>query len=251
MRLHPALNGARACIFDAGGTLVHPDWPRLSRIAEEASGQPFEAMEMSRAFGEMLRTVGLEMQRADFVLAEEMKRPHWTFRRMYGALGLDEVTCDRLVERLAHAHLEQHLWCGVDSEVPRVLDELKRHGLVLAVISNTEDGRLIDSLDASGITTRFDLLLDSHLVGHRKPDAAIFRLALERLELEADEAAYVGDSYVHDALAAKAVGLRGILLDVLDLHPESVCPRVRSLSELIEQESEGRIQLPEEVTPDS
>ncbi|MDQ3173850.1 MAG: HAD-IA family hydrolase, partial [Acidobacteriota bacterium] len=144
------------------------------------------------------------------------------------------------------AHLERHLWSGIDPEVPRVLDELKRQGLLLAVISNTEDGRLIDSLDASGITDHFDLLIDSHLVAHRKPDAAIFRLALERLELEAHEAAYVGDSYVHDALAARAIGMRGILLDPLDLHPESVCPRVRSLSELIEQESEVRIQESEE-----
>src|SRR6266536_954630 len=97
-----------------------------------------------------------------------------------------------------------------------MLDELKKQGLILAVISNTEDG----------------LLIDSHLVGHRKPDAAIFRLTLDRLGIEAHEAAFVGDSYVHDALAARAIGLRGILLDPLDLHPESVCPRIKSLDEL-------------------
>lgn len=230
--LHPALKGARACIFDAGGTLVHPDWLRLSRIAKEVSGRSFESGEMGRAFGEMLRAVGIEMQREGFVLPDEMKRPHWTFRRMYSALGLDEATCEGLIERLAASHVERHVWCGIDHEAPLVLDELKRQGLIVAVISNTEDGRLIDSLGAAGIADRFDLLIDSHLVGHRKPDAAIFRLTLERLELEAHEAAYVGDSYAHDALAARAVGLRGILLDPLDLHPESVCPRIKSLGEL-------------------
>lgn len=230
--LHPSLKGARACIFDAGGTLVHPDWPRLSRIAEEVLGRSFESSEMSRAFGEMLRLVGIEMQREGFVLPDEMKRPHWTFRRMYETLGLDAATCEGVMERLADSHLERHVWCGIDHEVPRVLDELKRQGLIIAVISNTEDGRLIDSLDASGIADSFDLLIDSHLVGYRKPDPAIFRLALERLELEAHEAAYVGDSYAHDALAAQKVGLRGILLDPLDLHPESICPRIRSLGEL-------------------
>lgn len=233
MTLHSALNGARACIFDAGGTLVHPDWFRLSSIAEKVSGQTFEGEEMGRAFGEMLRDVGVEMQREGFVLPDEMKQPHWTFRRMYGLLGLDDEACDKIVGQLAAAHFERHLWSGVDPEVSRILDELKRQGLLLAVISNTEDGRLTDSLAAAGIADRFDFLLDSHLVGHRKPDAAIFRLALERLNLAPDEAAYVGDSYVHDALAARAVGLRGILLDPMDLHPESVCPRVRSLNELI------------------
>lgn len=234
MTLHPALNDARACIFDAGGTLVHPDWLRLSSIAEKVSGRAFEGQAMGRAFGEMLRGVGVEMQREGFVLPDEMKRPHWTFRRMYGLLGLDDEACDKIVSQLSAAHLERHLWSGVDPEVPRILDELKRQGLLLAVISNTEDGRLTDSLAAAGIEDRFDLLLDSHLVGHRKPDSAIFRLALERLNVAPGEAAYVGDSYVHDALAATNVGLRGILLDPMDLHPESVCPRVRSLGELIE-----------------
>ena len=212
---------------------MHPDWPRLSCIAEEVSGRVFESCEMGRAFGEMLRSVGMEMQRKGFVLPDEMKRPHWTFRRMYSALGLDDANCAAIVERLAASHVERHVWCSVDPEAPAVLEELKRRGLIVAVISNTEDGRLIDSLHAAGISDYFDLLIDSHLVGHRKPDAAIFRLALERLELEAHEAAYIGDSYAHDALAARATGLRGILLDPLDLHPESICPRIRSLSELI------------------
>jgi HAD superfamily hydrolase (TIGR01549 family) len=232
VRLHSALVGARACIFDAGGTLVHPDWPRLSRIAEEVSGRCFEPREMGRAFGQMMRTVAVEMQREGFVLPEEMQRSHWTFRRMYGELGLDEAMTSGIVDRIAASHAERHIWCGVDPEAPRVLDELKRQGLILAVISNTEDGRLMDSLAASGISAGFDLLIDSHIVGLRKPDAAIFLLALDRLELRADEAAYVGDSYAYDALAARAIGLRGILLDPLDLHPESVCPRIKSLGDL-------------------
>jgi putative hydrolase of the HAD superfamily len=230
--LHPVLKGARACIFDAGGTLVHPDWPRLSLIAGDVSGHAFEVTEMSRAFGEMLKAVGIEMQAPGFVLPDEMKRPQWVFRRLYVALGLDETITDRVIERLEESHTERHIWCGTDPEVPRVLDELKRQGLIIAVISNTEDGRLLDSLAASGIADRFDLLIDSHLVGYRKPDEAIFRLALKRLALDAHQAAFVGDSYVYDALAAQAAGLRGILLDPLELHPDSVCPRIRSLREL-------------------
>lgn len=233
-KLHPALNGARACIFDAGGTLVHPDWPRLSRIAEEVTGRGFDTGEMARAFAEVIRKLGIDMQREGFVMPEELKKEHWTFRSVYRALGVDEKNCHNVMERVTSAHFERHIWSTVEPDAARVLAELKRQGLIVAVISNTEDGRLIDSLEACGISKQFDLLMDSHLVGHRKPDPAIFRLALERLGIEADEAAYVGDSYAHDALAACANGLRGILLDPLELHPESVCPRIRSLGELIE-----------------
>lgn len=231
--LHPSLNGARACVFDAGGTLVHPDWPRLAALAQEVSGRTFGADEMRRAFGEMLKCVGGQAQGGRVI---DQTGRHWTFRAMYGGLGLDETACESLVSVIDRAHAERHVWCGVDAEAAHVVKELKRAGLLVAVISNTEDGRLLDSLEAAGLGGLFDLTVDSHLVGCKKPDAAIFRLALGRLGVEASEAAFVGDSYAHDALAARAVGMRAILLDPLGLHTESVCPRIESLSELLSDE---------------
>jgi len=233
--LHPSLNGARACVFDAGGTLIHPDWGRLAALAEEAEGRRFEAEEMRRAFGEMLKAAGTGVQAPGAPALDQGSR-HWTFRGMYGGLGLDEGACERLVCRIDTAHAERHIWCGADPEAAHVVGELKRAGLLLAVVSNTEDGRLLDALEAAGLSEGFDLLLDSHLVGCRKPDPAIFRMALEGLGVEAGEAAFVGDSYAHDALPARAAGLRAILLDPLDLHPESVCPRIRALGDLLRGE---------------
>jgi HAD superfamily hydrolase (TIGR01662 family) len=230
--LHPSLRGARACIFDAGGTLIHPDWPRLAHFAAEEAGRAFGAEELQRSMREMLRTVGAEIQRSAVTPADEQRR-HWVFRRMYLGLGLDEQASERVVGRLDAAHDERHLWCGLDPDAPRVLEELRREGLLIAVISNTEDGRLRDALEAAGVAESFDLLIDSQLVGCRKPDAAIFLLALERLGLRPAEAAFVGDSYAHDALAAHAVGMRAVLLDPPGLHPESVCPRIAALGDLL------------------
>ena len=233
--LHPILNGARACVFDVGGTLVHPDWPRLAALAEEVAGRKFSDDEMRRAFGEMLKTVGAEVQKSNAPAAVERGR-HWTFRGMYGCLGLDGEACEALVGRIDLAHTERHIWCGVDPEAAHVVGELKRAGLLVAVVSNTEDGRLRDSLEAAGLADKFDLMVDSHVVGLRKPDPAIFGYALERLGVEPAEAAFVGDSYAHDALAARAVGMRAVLLDPLDMHPESVCPRIRRLGDLLRGE---------------
>lgn len=231
--LHPSLDGARACLFDAGGTLIHPDWPRLAGLAAESCGRTFEAAELERAFGEMLLAFNAEAQRPGYTKAADQARPHWTFRRAYRSLGLSDEACEQAIARLDAAHAERHVWCGPDPDAARVLEELRRRGLRLAVISNTEDGRLADALAAAGLADRFDLLVDSHLVGASKPDAAIFRYALERLGVGAGEAAFVGDSYAHDALAARAAGLRAVLLDPLDRHPESLCPRIRRLGELI------------------
>ena len=110
---------------------MHPDWERLAALAEGHAGRRFGADEMRRAFGEMLRGVG----------APEPGRPlinqsgrHWTFRAMYGGLGLDETSCESLVGRIDAAHAERHIWCGCDPEAPRVVDELKRRGLLVAVV---------------------------------------------------------------------------------------------------------------------
>lgn len=232
-RLHPSLQGARACVFDAGGTLVHPDWERLAALAEGHAGRRFGADEMRRAFGEMLKCVN-EPTPGGRVINQSGR--HWTFRAMYGGLGLDEAACESLVGRLDAAHAERHIWCGCDPEAPRVIDEIKRQGLLVAVISNTEDGRARDSLAAAGLAERFDVIVDSHLVGFKKPDPAIFRHALELLNVEPAEAVFVGDSYAHDALAARAAGLAAVLLDPLDLHPEAVCARIHRLGDLLPRE---------------
>ena len=233
LMLHPSLVGARACVFDAGGTLIHPDWPRLAALARETAGREFEAEEMRRAFGEMLKCAGGQTPTGRVI---NQSGRHWTFRAMYGGLGLDEATCESLVSGIDRAHSERNVWCLPDQEASRVLEELKREGLRLAVISNTEDGRASDALETAGLASYFELIVDSHLVGCKKPDPAIFRLALERLGVEAGEAAFVGDSYASDALAARDAGMRAILLDPLGLHPESVCPRVHGLGDLLRGE---------------
>jgi putative hydrolase of the HAD superfamily len=230
--LHPALRGVRAVLFDMGGTLVQPDWPRLAHVATAESGRTFNPTELERAMKEILCAVDLDLQMGRPLAADTRER-HWVFRRMYGALGLDTDACARLSPLLDAAHEERHLWSLLDPDAPRVLATLRQHGLRLAVISNTEDGRLADLLDLVELTTHLDLQLDSYIVGVRKPDAAIFQLALTQLGVAPHEAAFVGDSYGHDALAAQAAGLRALLLDPLDLYPDCACPRIRRLTDLL------------------
>lgn len=231
--LHPSLRGVRAALFDVGGTLVHPDWERLARLASVGTGREFVAGDLGRKFKEMMCAVDASMQRGD-PAPDDSRRRNWVFRRVYGALEIDEAVCETLSGQIDATHAERHLWSAPDPEAPGVLEALREAGLRIAVISNTEDGRLEELLDLVELKSHFDFLFDSHVIGERKPGAAIFQLALSRLELDPGEAVYIGDSYAHDALPALRLGMRAILLDPLDLYPESVCPRIRSLGELIE-----------------
>lgn len=230
LSLHPFLSGARAVLFDAGGTLAHPDWERIARLAKLETGGNFDPAEMQRRFYESLRAVDGRL--SEEAIRAHTRRPGWVFNDIFCALGVDEETCARLAVQILATHSEKHLWCGLDPDAPRVIMELKGAGLSIAVISNTEDGRLEEMLKLLEIAAHFDLLVDSHIVGLRKPDAAIFHYTLEQLNVAPHEAVYIGDSYGHDVLGAQNAGLRAILLDPLDLYRESDCQRIHALSEL-------------------
>ena len=80
------------------------------------------------------------------------------------------------------------------------IERLRAHGLALAVVSNW-DISLHERLDHLGIP-----VVTSADAGVRKPDPAVFRLALERLDVPASRTLHIGDTD-HDRDAAAAAGL--------------------------------------------
>jgi epoxide hydrolase-like predicted phosphatase len=58
----------------------------------------------------------------------------------------------------------------------------------------------------------FDDVVDSHQVGMRKPNLAIYRLALERLGATADRTAFL-DDIASNVAAAQAAGMVGVLVE--------------------------------------
>jgi HAD hydrolase, family IA, variant 1 len=52
----------------------------------------------------------------------------------------------------------------------------------------------------------FKTIIESAVVGFRKPDPQIFKLGVEALQLSADEVLVVGDSYKKDIIPAESIG---------------------------------------------
>ena len=98
-----------------------------------------------------------------------------------------------------------------------VLEELRRHGLKIGLVSNT--GRDLDAFLAHH-TLACDGALASGAHGWVKPHESIFRAVLERLGVQPDEAAMVGDSPQDDIEGARALGMRAFLLDRDARYPE-------------------------------
>ena len=230
--LHPAIKNQQAVLFDVGGTLVHPDWPRLGQLVQIETGILFTAAEMYKAFYAMLQDISSELKAG--INSRQEREAHWVFVETFRALGIDEAKCLSIRAHLAAAHQERHLWCEPDSEAATVLLHLKRAGLRVGVISNTEDGRVKESLTLANLASHFEFVIDSHLVGCSKPDAAIFEFALDQLRLKPQAVTYVGDSYGYDVIGARSAGLDPILLDRMNTYESEIgLTRIRSLSELL------------------
>src|SRR5262249_46932205 len=62
----------------------------------------------------------------------------------------------------------------------------------------------------AGLAPLFAVLVDSHCVGAKKPDPAIFRVALESLHATPETTVFVGDSLRRDREGARRTGMRFI-----------------------------------------
>ena len=59
----------------------------------------------------------------------------------------------------------------------------------------------------------FDLIVNSFEEGYLKDSTKLFDIALEKMDFEPSEVAYVGDSYEKDVLLAKQYGMKTIYLN--------------------------------------
>ena len=100
-----------------------------------------------------------------------------------------------------------------DDAVP-TLQRLRGAGFKLAIVSNW-DTPLDPLTERLGIAEYFDAIVASHdaRVRSEKPDPHIFNYALAAVNVSAEEAVHVGDTYGADIVGAEGVGIRPILLD--------------------------------------
>ncbi|MCC6237479.1 MAG: HAD family hydrolase [Dehalococcoidia bacterium] len=91
-------------------------------------------------------------------------------------------------------------------EVPTVLERLARH-YRLAIVSNGLGVEQRLKIEPLGLDRHIEVAAISSELGTRKPEPAIFRHALEQLDVAPGEAIHVGDDIGADVLGARAAGL--------------------------------------------
>ena len=157
------------------------------------------------------------------------------FDKVLEHAGIPPSAETRAAWAILHAyHRAENLWEWVPDDVLPALARLRALGLTLVVVSNA-NGRLRYLFDRLGLTSAFDVILDSHEWGVEKPDPRLFRIALEQAHADASRTIHVGDLYHIDVAGARAAGLKdAILFDAADLYPHADCRRVPSLAALVD-----------------
>lgn len=81
----------------------------------------------------------------------------------------------------------------------------------LAVVSDAQTAYAVPELHAVGLNSYFHPIIVSGDYGYRKPDVRLFQLALDQLEVQGEQAIFVGNDPFRDVFGARQSGMRTIL----------------------------------------
>jgi 2-haloacid dehalogenase len=201
------LNGIRACVFDAYGTLF--DFASAASACRDVLGDkvaPLNAMWRDKQLQyTWLRT--LQHAHADF----------WMVTRDALDYALDTLDiqepgiADRLM--LLYQTLEAF------PEVPAVLRRIKEAGLKTAILSNGTPQMLDEVVANAHLRPLLDHVLSVEEVGSFKTDPKVYQLAVDRLGVAKSEIIFQS-SNAWDAYAASAFGMRVVWCNRYRQRPE-------------------------------
>jgi len=211
----------RAVLFDLDGTLYDRD-AAMSELAHE----------QFTTFRERLNGVDEERFILRFIEIDEhgyASRPD-VYRRLGDEFGL--------ASGLTH-DLERHFWeayarrCEISSDTWSTLQALRTAGKTLGLITNGQTRWQTRKLEGLGLGSFFEVVLISEAEGVKKPEAAIFHRALDRIGVLPADAMFVGDHPEVDVRGAHDAGLVAVWKRVpywtLALHDVLVVDRLSEI----------------------
>jgi HAD superfamily hydrolase (TIGR01662 family) len=211
-RSHILKNRFAVVLFDLGSTLIYfdADW---TKIFPESTDRLLDS----------LRNAGLELEESVFLASfQEQIRAYYVeretefieyttayiLRRVLSDFGYPDPADALLRSALTEMYAVTQQYWKVEADAHQTLEQLKREGYRLGLVSNAGDDADVQRLiDNAGLRPYFDVILTSAAQGIRKPNPRIFWTALEDLNANPSQAAMVGDTLGADILGAKNAGV--------------------------------------------
>jgi putative hydrolase of the HAD superfamily len=223
----------RAVFFDVGETLVHvePSFAELFVTVLAGAGHERSLEDVREASAHIYaRFSEAARDRSMWTTSPERSRAFWTsvYERMLGAL---DVPNDDGIAATLHREFTRLENYVLFDDVRPTLARLEEAGLLLGIVSNFE-AWLEEWFGAHELVETFPVRVISGIEGIEKPDERIYRLALERAEVEPPESVYVGDNPEFDVEPPSSIGMFAVLVDRRDRFPDHPGTRIRDLREL-------------------
>lgn len=135
------------------------------------------------------------------------------FRRLLTATGTAATEAAASAAAETYRRRYRELRRAVPGAVPFLAALAAR--VKVGVVSNNLYDEQLDKLRVCGLEPFVEVLVVSERAGISKPDARIFRIALDALGAAADATVMVGDSWPADVAGARAAGLRAVWFNPL------------------------------------
>lgn len=232
----------RAVFFDAGFTLLQP-YPSTPEICQQVCKRLDLHLDLDAVQERMTDAEDYYFRQS------RLNRHTWGSEQAIAAFWIDyymnllrPLIKERDEPRLyqlavaIREEFDKHTSWQLYPDVLPTLEALRKSGqYTLGVISDwgIALGPILRRLH---LTPYFDFLVVSAVTRHAKPSPVLYELALQRANSIADYTLHIGDSYIHDVLGARAVGITPVLLDRFGrLQENNVdCLLVHSLLDLLD-----------------
>lgn len=222
---NPNLDGVRACVFDAYGTLFD-----FSSAAERCRD---EIGEKTDALTDLWRSRQLQYSWLRSLMGYHIDFWQITADALDFALEALDLKDPELREHLLTLYMELDAY----PEVKSVLHALRRAEVQTAILSNGSPSMLASAVGSAGIESLLDEVISVEDIGIFKPHPNVYKLVQSRLGVAPAEVAYQS-SNGWDACAAAAFGFQAIWINragqPLERIPAEPLLQLSSLAELPE-----------------
>ncbi|MBI2717328.1 MAG: haloacid dehalogenase type II [Rhizobiales bacterium] len=218
------LEGMRACVFDAYGTLFDVHGP-LRKLGPEIGPK---AEEISRLW---------RQKQLEYTWLRSLMGVHADFWHVTGdaldyALEAHGVTETGLRDELMTLYLKLEAY----PEVKEALQAVKAKSQRTAILSNGSPSMLDTAVRSAGLDRLFDMVLSVEDVGIYKPSRRVYRHAMQKLQIHDVASVCFVSANSWDAQAAAQFGFQAVRVDRFGLKDDRIPgkPRVviKDLSEL-------------------
>jgi 2-haloacid dehalogenase len=201
------MNGIKACVFDAYGTLF--DFGTAARKCRDVLGDDIDKLTM------LWRDKQLQ-----YTWLRVAQGRHADFWQVTGdALDFSLETLGIDTPGLREQLMALYLSLDPFPEVPDVLRRLKAAGIRTAILSNGSPKMLDALVKAAKLDTLLDDVLSVEEVGVYKPHPKVYQLAVDRLGIPPPAISFQS-SNAWDAYAASAFGMKVVWCNRYRQRPE-------------------------------